>query len=88
MDTGHHSESGGDTEHENVSRYLYLGWDTAHSNQWGICILFSIRGDTMFKYLYCGGDTAQNPKTEDWGAGWLDPSFKLIDGTECGKKMC
>ena len=40
----------------------------------------------MFKYLYCGGDTAQNPKTGDWGAGWLDPSFKLIDGTECGKK--
>ena len=31
VDTGHHSESRGipDTKHENVSRYSYLGWDTA-----------------------------------------------------------
>ena len=28
VDTIHHLESGGDTEHENVSRYLNLGWDT------------------------------------------------------------
>ena len=37
--------------------YSVSGGDTAH--------------EIMFKCSYWGGDTAQNSKTEDWGAGWL-----------------
>ena len=68
VDTAHHSESGGDTEHENVTRYSFLGWDTAHSNQCsgGIGKLFSFRGNTAHIFIlrlgYCtsdyNGDTA------------------------------
>ena len=71
MDTEHHSESGGDTKHANVSRY-----GTLHIATGGETVYFSVSwGDTahatMFKCSYWGGDTAQNSKTEDWGAGWL-----------------
>ena len=70
----------GGYEHENVSRYLYLAGDTAHNNQWGICIQFKIRGDTaheIMKMLIMGMGIQHKIQRQRKG-GWLALSMIIV----------
>ena len=75
VDTAKHSESGGILNMK-MCPDIYTWVGTLHIATSGESAYYSVSGgdtahEIMFKCSYWGGDTAQNSKTEDWGAGWL-----------------
>ena len=79
VDTAQHSESGGILNMK-MCPEIYTWVGTLHIATSGESAYYSVSGrdtahEIMFKCSYWGGDTAQNSKTEDWGAVWLTGSL-------------